>query len=376
MPSRVDAFISYSHKDSEYLEHLRRHLRPLERHGRLNIWYDRQIRAGERWFDKISEAMASAKVAILLVSDHFLDSDFIHEEELGPFLQAAEENGLLILWIAVRPSLVEATPISAFQAVNNPANPLCDFRGAELDRRLVQIAKSIRTAVTPLTETMQFGKNLVLCRQARQTTLIFLEDFARGKEHLEYSPGPGRWSIAEIAEHLLLVDHFFLRELRAVVELAKDAKNPVLRRSLEYFPLSFRHVPKLLAPYVLLPFSRFSKAAPPTLREILARHRIIEVDAPPITVPQGLTPPSQLKVELEKSLKNVESFFQENRYLDFNELGFEHPLLGSPSVLDFLRFRAAHEQRHHKQMWGNVEQMRRQWEKDTSTFDWASFLGY
>ncbi|MEM7352641.1 MAG: TIR domain-containing protein [Acidobacteriota bacterium] len=376
MPTRVDAFISYSHEDAEFLEPLRRHLRPLERHGRLKIWSDQRIRPGQRWYDEIRGAMASAKVAILLVSDHFLNSDFIHEEELGPFLRSAEDDGVLILWIALRPSLVEATPISQYQAVNNPQKPLCDFEGAELDRRLVRIAKSIQLAVEPLTETLQFGEILLLCRQARQTTLIFLERLAKGKEHLEYSPGPGRWSIAEVAEHLLLTDRFFLKELRTLVERTQAGKPPILRRSLDYFPLSFRYLPKAVEPLVVLPFSYLTKAAPTQLRELMARNRVVEVDAPPATVPRGLTPTGQLRTELEQSLGNIETFFRRHPHFDYGTLGFEHPILGSPSVMDFLRFLAAHERRHHKQMWANVEHLRRRHEPGRTTFDWASFLGY
>ncbi len=373
MSSKVDAFISYSHRDSEYLEHLRRHLRPLENHGRLNLWDDGQIGSGERWHDKIRQAMASARVAILLVSDHFLNSDFIHEEELGPFLQAAEEDGILILWIPIRPCLYEATPISQYQAVCDPSQPLCNFEGAELDRRLVRIAKSIQLAVAPLTETIQYGKNLLLCRQARQITLTLLEQFTGGVEILETSPGPGRWSLAEIAEHLLLTDRYFLKELRTIVKRVQAGKDPKLRRSLEEFPLSFRFVPKVLEPYVVMPFSFMTRAAPPMLREVLARNRIVDIDAPPATVPRGLTPSSQLKTELEQSQKEIEVFFRQHPHVDFNEIRFDHPILGTPSAMDFLRFLAAHEQRHHKQMWANLEQLKHQ---GASTFDWASFLGY
>ncbi|MCP3959270.1 MAG: TIR domain-containing protein [bacterium] len=376
MSSRVDTFISYSHKDSEYLEHLRRHLRPLEQHGRLNIWYDERIRAGQRWYDEVRGAIASAKVAILLVSDHFLGSDFIHEEELGPFLRSAEEEGLLILWIAVRPSLVDETPISQYQAVNKPEEPLCDFQRDELDRRLVAIAKSIQLAVEPLTKTIQFGKNLLLCRQARRTTQVFLDQLAEGSGHLEYSPGPGRWSIAEIAEHLLLTDRFFLKELRVVVDRVRAGKDPMLRRSLDYFPLSVRFVPKSIEPYVLFPFSYMTRVAPRPLRELMARNRVVEINAPAATIPRGLTPTSRLQAELEQSLKDIESFFQQHPHFDYREIGFEHPILGTPSIMDFLRFLAAHEQRHHKQMWSNLEYLRRSREHDTSTIDWGSLLGY
>src|SRR6218665_3206938 len=92
-PKGNHIFISYSHKDAEYLERLLVHLKPLERDGLIDTWVDTRLLAGDRWKKEIDAALKKARVAVLLVSADFLASDFIINNELPPLLKAAEEQG-------------------------------------------------------------------------------------------------------------------------------------------------------------------------------------------------------------------------------------------------------------------------------------------
>jgi internalin A len=98
--------ISYSHEDREWVDRLRTVLRPVERSDGLDLWDDSRIEAGAQWMDEIEKALATAKVALLLVSPEFLASDFVAGKELPPLFEAARLAGLRILWVPLRSSLV------------------------------------------------------------------------------------------------------------------------------------------------------------------------------------------------------------------------------------------------------------------------------
>lgn len=132
---RHRVFISYSHKDQQWLKALQVHLRPLEREGRITRWDDTLIQSGSQWREEIKKALEEARVAVLLVSKHFLASDFIADDELPPLLQAAETEGATILPILIGPCRFTRTQgLSNYQAVNSPDRTLLEMDEAEQDR--------------------------------------------------------------------------------------------------------------------------------------------------------------------------------------------------------------------------------------------------
>ncbi len=129
-------FISYSHKDLNYLDRLRVHLKPLAKKGLIELWDDTKIKPGGLWRHEIATALENSTIAILLISADFIASDFIVENELPPLLNKANEKGMTILCVILKPSRFEKEPnLSKFQALNPPSKPvlsMSDYEQEEL----------------------------------------------------------------------------------------------------------------------------------------------------------------------------------------------------------------------------------------------------
>ena len=148
---RRELFISYSHLDRSWLERLRKNLKRLETRYGLQRWDDSRLQAGDLWREEIEQALARAKVALLLVSPDFLASDFIDGIELPPLFKAAEREGLKILWVHLRPAFWEShEEIAKYQRVIPRSKAVSLLSDAEQDEAMVQIAKEIQAAFTQL----------------------------------------------------------------------------------------------------------------------------------------------------------------------------------------------------------------------------------
>src|SRR5205085_517055 len=145
---RTGVFISYNHRDEEWLKRLRVHLRPIESEYAIEVWDDTMIQPGSEWREEIAASLASAKVAVLLVSADFLASDYIKDNELPPLLKAAEEEGVAILPVILSPSrFSRSADLARFQSVNSPDEPLIGLPRSEQEAVLVRVAEAVEAAL-------------------------------------------------------------------------------------------------------------------------------------------------------------------------------------------------------------------------------------
>jgi hypothetical protein len=70
--------------------------------GLIGVWSDEHIGAGEDWRKNIQAALATTRVALLLVSDYIWNTDFITRIELLELMSAAKNARVSIRWYLSR----------------------------------------------------------------------------------------------------------------------------------------------------------------------------------------------------------------------------------------------------------------------------------
>lgn len=148
---RINVFISYSHQDEAHLRQLKKSLAPYI-NGDIQqwLWDDTQIHAGERWKNQIDAALEQANAAILLVSDDFLASDFIKQNELPPLLDAADQKGTSIVPVILSPcGFDDVKSLSGFQTANIPSSDTLSSKLTEHEQKLwwTEVARNINKAI-------------------------------------------------------------------------------------------------------------------------------------------------------------------------------------------------------------------------------------
>ena len=177
MATRNKIFVSYSHKDGRLFEDFKTMMAPAIQNGIVDLWDDQKIPPGARWKEEIEQALASASIAVLLVSQNFLASPFIAEKELPPLLTAARDEGATIFWIYLSSCLFERTEIASYQAAHDISKPLDRLSKSQRQAVLSETcAKLIRAAelAAPLEPTRMTLQAVAAAAHTRSQQSEFL----------------------------------------------------------------------------------------------------------------------------------------------------------------------------------------------------------
>jgi hypothetical protein len=156
--SAPTVFVSYSHKDRDALDDLIGAVKPtLANVSTLAVWSDLQIASGDLWEREIRRSLESARAAVLLLSNDFLNSQYIRDTELPALLPRAHTGALRLFTVYVsavaKPALTFAVPgvpdggydLSKIQGENSPSRPLKRMSPANRDALFVGLAEKLHT---------------------------------------------------------------------------------------------------------------------------------------------------------------------------------------------------------------------------------------
>ncbi len=159
-------FVSYAREDKKWLDRdYRFNLIPFltESLKRQNVvfWFDKDLKPGDEFRDHIEAEIDHSQIALLIVSQAFLNSEFIEKYEMARIENRARLGQMIIVPVLVEPCDWSEYPVLADRQMVPGSTPLIDFTESDpkwakvkaeiLDGLKTQI-KRIRT-VPPLSQS-------------------------------------------------------------------------------------------------------------------------------------------------------------------------------------------------------------------------------
>ena len=143
MAERSKIFIAYCFPEKRWLDRVQTALEPFAGEGRCVVWDERKLNSGIAWKTELPEVLATTKVAMMIVSDLFLDSDFITRARLPALLEKERETGLQICWVLAGQCLFELAGLKESDAGNKVGSAFDGLGLAQRDTAVAEIAKKV-----------------------------------------------------------------------------------------------------------------------------------------------------------------------------------------------------------------------------------------
>ncbi|HUR85345.1 MAG TPA: tetratricopeptide repeat protein [Solirubrobacteraceae bacterium] len=114
MSADTEVFISYAHDDHEFATALRDQLMALQG---VNVWFDDNLRVGDRWPQQIEDVLGRADVVVCLLSGKFFGSSYCKLERQVAFRRRSQGEAIVV------PFFVRAAPLKGTAFQNYEARP-------------------------------------------------------------------------------------------------------------------------------------------------------------------------------------------------------------------------------------------------------------
>ncbi len=149
-------FYCYAREDKTFRDELDRHLSNFKRRYNIINWSDQEILPGTKWRKEIDAQLDTAHIILLLISAHFMASNYCYTVEMKRALERHEARSACVIPILLRRVDWKDAPFSVLQALPTDAKPIAQWH--DPDEAYYDIVQGIEKAVqklSPLLKTQE-----------------------------------------------------------------------------------------------------------------------------------------------------------------------------------------------------------------------------
>ena len=116
----------------------------------FDVWHDREITAGKDRVLEIDAHLNTAHIILLLVSQHFMNSDYCYLEQMELALERHERREARVIPVILRPVYWEKAPFAKLQVLPTNAEPVTSSNWHSLDDAFFNVSEGIRVVAEEL----------------------------------------------------------------------------------------------------------------------------------------------------------------------------------------------------------------------------------
>ena len=236
--------------------------------------------------------------------------------------------------------------------MNDPFN--LGSAGRAIDGAISRMVQGIVAPETAPAEERSAG--LQQYRAAREGTISIIQGLSQ--RQAEFQPAENKWSISQNVEHLLMTEDLYRAQIQNLIALARSGNGTNIELSFREINTSIAYIPREVIPLFSLPLKMFNMFVPQPIREQLFRVPFIPAIAPTVSTPETCRPLAELRMQCNSSLSATEAVLRGDLPANLDKMTITHPILGTNNIAQIFRIIAAHEERHHTQMRGVMENAR------------------
>ena len=153
-------FISYSHSDEKEKNKLVSHLGVLQRHRLISLWSDDYVGPGGDWKNELEQVIEQAKIAVLLITANFLNSETILQAEVPELLKRHQSGELVVIPVIAKACAWRAVDwLQPLSIRPQSGDPVWAEGGLRADEHLSLIAEEIMDVVKQEANGLTFVEN-------------------------------------------------------------------------------------------------------------------------------------------------------------------------------------------------------------------------